>query len=347
MDWEKLNLNILERLRARFLGQDGGSGNYWRGWDDLENYDFVYARRIGWKWDAVLADLKRLGWTPPPGVLLDWGCGTGIASRGIVGAFGASAFREVRMHDRSGLAMRFAVESTRRVAGRTKVSQADSETLSGKKPFGMLALSHVINELDQDALDSVISLCRRAKSIIWVEPGSLEDSHRLVEVREKLRDEFRVIAPCLHQNRCEMTLRGNERHWCHFFAEPPKGIRGDEHWRKLAKELGIDLRSLPYSHLVLEHRKVKTRPRADTAGLTRVIGRPRVYKPLVKLFCCDPSGLEDREAQKRDLPDFYRDCRKGETDTLYNLEMGDGRIQSVKKWESPESGPTEGGSDET
>ena len=68
MDWNSINLATLERLRKTFLDADATAGNYWRKWDDLETYDFVYARRIGWKWDAVLADLKRLGWTPPPGV---------------------------------------------------------------------------------------------------------------------------------------------------------------------------------------------------------------------------------------------------------------------------------------
>lgn len=337
MDWDKLNLNTLERLRARFLGQTPDTGNYWRGWSDLEHYDFVFAQRIGWKWDAVLTDLKRLGWTPPPGLLLDWGCGTGIATRRILESFGAAAFREVRTHDRSGLAMRFAAEAARRDAGRTRVLPADTETLRGKKPFGLLALSHVINELDDEQLSGLTSLCRRAKSIIWVEPGTHKDSRRLIEVREQLRDEFRVIAPCLHQNRCEMLLGANERHWCHFFAKPPEGILGDSHWRKLSHLLGIDIRSLPYSCLVLQHRKVKSEPTADIAGYTRVIGRPRVYKPLVKLFCCDESGLEDREAQKRDAPEFYKACKKEDVDTLCRLKLGDGRIQALHPFTNPEA----------
>ena len=336
MDWDQINLNILDRLRARFLGQTPDTGNYWRGWDDLEHYDFVFAQRIGWKWDAVLADLKRLGWTPPPGTLLDWGCGTGIASRRILTAFGSTGFRELRVHDRSGLAMRFAAESARKLAGRTKVSPANAETFQGKKPFGLLALSHVINELDDEQLAEVTRLCRRAKSVIWVEPGTHADSRRLIEVREQLRDEFEVVAPCLHQHRCEMLLGANERHWCHFFAAPPEGVLGDDRWRKLARLLGVDLRSLPYSYLVLQHRRVKAEATADTTGVTRFIGRPRVYKPMVKVFCCDETGLEDREAQKRDLPEFYKICKKGDVDTLQRLQLDEkGRVKDLQDWEQP------------
>lgn len=327
MDWDSINLSTLDRLRKRFLSADPDAGNYWRNWDDLANYDAVFARRIGWKWDAVLADLKRLGWTPPPGILLDWGCGTGIATRCFLDHFGPSAIREIRAHDRSQIAMRFAVQAIRKSTGRLKVGAANHETLTSRKPIGLLLISHVLNELDDAKRTELLNLCQRAKAIIWVEPGSHTESRQLIEIREKILGDFRVVAPCCHAGRCEMMSSSNERHWCHFFAEPPREILGDAAWSNFSREMHIDLRSLPYSYLVMQHRKVRTsRELRDLSGLTRVIGRPRVYKPMTKTFCCDEKGLVDREAQKRDASEFYKLCKKKETKALYRFELNGERI---------------------
>ncbi|MGB0581450.1 MAG: small ribosomal subunit Rsm22 family protein [Limisphaerales bacterium] len=327
MDWDKLNLNTLERLRKTFLAGEADVGNYWRKWDDLEQYDFIFARRIGWKWDAVLGELKRLGWQPPSGVMLDWGCGTGMASRCVLQHFGAAKFREVRVHDQSKLAERFAIGAVKQETGRLKVSAANSDTLASRKPLGLLLLSHVLNELPPEQIANVIQLCQRAKAVIWVEPGAHAESRRLVEVREQLLKDFKVMAPCTHANRCEMLASSNERHWCHFFADPPKEILKDPIWNRFSREMRIDLRSLPYSYLVLQHRKVKQQEETkNQSGLTRIIGRPRVYKPVLKMFCCDESGLKDREAQKRDLPELYKICKKNEQTDLYQLTLKDERI---------------------
>lgn len=331
MDWDKLNLNTLERLRKTFLSGPAANGNYWRKWDDLEQYDFVFARRIGWKWDAVLGELKQRGWQPPSGVLLDWGCGTGMAARCALRHFGAAKFREVRVHDQSKLAERFAVGAVKKETGRLKVLAATQETLASRKPIGLLLLSHVLNELSDEQLAEVLQLCRRAKAVIWVEPGAHAESRRLTETREQLLNEFHVIAPCTHAGRCEMLTSSNERHWCHFFADPPKEIMRDPVWARFSREMRIDLRSLPYSYLALQHRKVKPQAELkDVSELTRIIGRPRVYKPVAKLFCCDGNGLFDREAQKRDLPELYKACKKDEQSNLYQLKLMGERIAEAK-----------------
>jgi len=331
MDWDSINLNTLDRLRALFLAGKPPAENYWRKWDDLLNYDFVFARRIGWKWDAVLADLKRLRWEPPSGTLLDWGCGTGIATRRFLQHFGPGRLREARVFDRSGLAQRFAAEAIRRQTARLKVAPATEELLGSRKPIGLLLISHVLNELTGEERDRLLRLCERSKAVIWVEPGAHAESRALIEFREQLRGAFRVIAPCTHAGRCEMLASANERHWCHFFARPPAEILRDARWTAFAREMKIDLRSLPYSYLALQHRKVKSAPeRLDTTGLTRLIGRPRVYKPLARLFCCDASGLIDREAQKRDAPELYKACKKGELDNLGHLTLNGQRITALE-----------------
>ena len=68
--WETLDWTALDRLRDTFLGGRPGGAAYWTSRSDLENYDFTFAHRIAWKWDAVLRELKLRGWTPPSDVLL-------------------------------------------------------------------------------------------------------------------------------------------------------------------------------------------------------------------------------------------------------------------------------------
>lgn len=79
MKWQQLDWEVLDRLRARFLR--GGSGDYWRSWHDLAQYDHTFGQRVAWKWAAVLGELGRLGWQPPVDAVLDWGCGSGVAGR--------------------------------------------------------------------------------------------------------------------------------------------------------------------------------------------------------------------------------------------------------------------------
>src|SRR3954470_4086812 len=106
MNWETLDWEILDRLRETFLSRDKTAGPYWHTITDLECYDFTYGERIGWKWDAVLRELKARGWKPTPGAtVLDWGCGSGIAGRRVIQAFGPDHFSRLLLHDHSALAM--------------------------------------------------------------------------------------------------------------------------------------------------------------------------------------------------------------------------------------------------
>ena len=108
MNWDTIDWAALEQMRTAFLAGTAGSADYWRTDADLAAYDATFAQRIGWKWDFVLAELQRRGWTPPPGELLDWGCGSGVAGRAFLDHFGTDVVTKLRVWDRSSLAMAFA-----------------------------------------------------------------------------------------------------------------------------------------------------------------------------------------------------------------------------------------------
>jgi hypothetical protein len=286
MNWDSLDWPAIDRLRETFL--TGSAGDYWRHRSDLDNYDFTYAQRIAWKWNAVLAELRRQNWIPPSDSALDWGCGSGIAGRLVRDFF---SLKTLRVFDRSELATDYAAEA------------GHAERWHNEPP-GVLVLSHVLNEARE-----IPAIIERADAVLWVEPGTHADSRALNAIREQLREEFHVVAPCTHQAACGMLAPENARHWCHFFADPPKGIMADSNWVRFAQRAGIDLRSLPYSYLVLCRASGPlVTARTTAAGpaalqeQTRVIGEPRRYKGYAKVLGCDATGVREVMVQKRDGP---------------------------------------------
>lgn len=307
MDWEKVDWKALERLRAAFLDGTAGAQDYWRAESDLESYDQTFGQRIRWKWDYVLHELKRRGWSPPAtaGEVIDWGCGTGIATRSFLEHFGPNASATFHFWDRSSLAMQYAAHKAREAFPDIKVwLEKPPEEMSGT-----LLISHVLTELTDAQLDELIALIAHATAVIWVEPGTYDASRRLIAVRERLRGRFQVVAPCTHQAGCGMLTPENERHWCHHFAPSPPEVFMDGHWARFAKIAGVDLRSLPLSFLVLDKRPA---PQLDEI---RVIGRPRVYKAHALLLGCDSSGVRDYRQTKREQPEEFRRLKKGKIPT--------------------------------
>ncbi len=304
MDWTQLDWQALDRLRDTFINRAAaGAAPYWRAPADLANYDFTYAERIGWKWDAVLSELRRRGWAPHARALLDWGCGSGVASRRVLRAFGPAHFDTLLLWDHSPLARDYAAQTARRDFPAINARPLDSLAQIPGVPFTLI-LSHVINELPSAVLAELLALARNAGAIIWVEPGTHADSRALVAVREQLRGTHDVIAPCTHAAACGLLAPGSERHWCHNFAEPPRNIYADSNWVKFGQRAGIDLRSLPYSFLVLQ--KHATSPVASRCAAARIIGRPRIHKAHAAICACDAGGVDDLTLYKRDDPALFK-----------------------------------------
>ncbi len=330
MNWDEVNWDSLERLRALFLESAPVSESYWKSEDDLASYDFTYAQRIAWKWVAVLRDLARLNWRPPSGSILDWGCGTGIASRCVVSHFGAGAFSALRVGDLSRLASRFAAKKAKARFPQLDVAEAGLP-FPRSEPIGVLVLSHVLNEISPASEAELVELASRVESILWVEPGAHEVSRRLGEIRNRLLSQFRVVSPCTHQRACGMLTPENDRHWCHFFAEPPQEIFTDSHWSKFARRAGIDLRSLPYSYIVLDRRAAAPDSK-PVESFVRIIGRPRVYKGFAKAFGCDASGVCERMAQKRDVPERFSEMKNEACDSLQRWVIEGGRVMRAENF---------------
>lgn len=313
--WTPPELAALRRIRERFLHGTAGAADYWRVPADVALYDSTFAERIGWKWDAVLRELRLRGWRPRSRRVLDWGCGSGIAHRRVLAEW--PQFFTLALHDRSAMARRFAAERARaefpQIALETGEPAGTPETL--------LLVSHVINELPPAELERLLALARGVGEIIWVEAGTHADSRRLIEVRERLLGDFAAVAPCTHQQRCGLLTARNAAHWCHHFATPPSAIFQDARWAEFGKEMGIDLRSVPYSFLVLTRA-----PAATPADCSRIIGRPREARGFARVLSCQAEGVAEFVLQKRDAPELLRAVRKSALAPVYRWTLAEGKI---------------------
>jgi hypothetical protein len=329
LSWESLDWAALDRLRDMFLAGRPPDGSYWKSMSDLASYDFTYAQRIGWKWDAVLRELKLRHWSPPPGPLLDWGCGSGIASRRVLEHFGASSFERLHLLDQSALATQFAAARAAQMYAGIPVDVVSGTSVASDR-IGTLVVSHVLNELNEAGGRALREAIDHADAVLWVEPGTFADSRGLIAMREALREQFHLIAPCTHQNVCGLLSPANERHWCHHFAPPPNSIMADSNWVRFAQRAGIDLRSLPYSFLVLERRGLREPvPGLLPDGWSRVLGAPRVYKGFARVLSCQTDGVRELELQKRNAPDVFKAMKSDEASALYRWNLEGSRITRI------------------
>jgi SAM-dependent methyltransferase len=290
----------LQRLRELFLDGDRAAGalpDYWRDAGDLEAYDRVLGARIGWKWDAALAECRDRGLAAAgDAVVLDYGCGSGIAARRFVAWFGAG---EVRCFDRSAAARAFAASRLR--DEHPAVRALPIAAVEHEAP-DVLLVSHVLPELDEAGHAALRALIGRSQTVLLVEPGSRAGSRALSALRDDLLGAFHVLAPCPHAGRCPALA--NDRDWCHFFAAPPPHVFTDGAWATAGRQLGIDLRALPYAFLAL------ARQPAATGPSHRLLGRAEVGRHAATVLACTPHGLEERTVRKRDEPATWRRLRK-------------------------------------
>lgn len=316
------DLDRLRRLRQLFLSGKAGARDYWESREDLQLYDELFGERIGWKWDAALEELVARGWIPPGAHVLDWGCGSGIAGRRLLARW-PEKFTTLALYDRSGAAAAYAAEKAR--ADFPGVATSFWRPEQELPPGTVLVLSHVLNELPEAALEKVAQLAESAVAVIWVEAGAHSESRQLsIGLRDRLlrNGELEVVAPCTHRQRCGMATEANERHWCHSFAPVPSETFRSARWSEFSRELGIDLRSVPYSFLALSQRSGE-----QHSGGTRSIGRPRDYKGYSKVLTCDSSGVKELVLQKRDDPALLKTLQRRVAVPVYALEVEDGKIR--------------------
>jgi SAM-dependent methyltransferase len=325
-DWE-----ILARLRALFLARSERTrseklGDYWADDRSLRLYDDFLAARIGWKWDAVLAELRTRGLLPGEvATVLDWGCGTGIATRRFASESGLPSPPRAVLFDRSPRAVDFAL-------ARCREEGIEAEALGpeGEREADLLLVSHVLSELDESGLNALLGLVRRVGRVLWVESGNRAAARRLAAARDLLLPEMQPLAPCPHDAVCGTLAEGAEHQWCHHFATPPALVFQDATWAEAARRLGIDLRALPYAFLLMARRQ-QGGPPVAAPGPARLLGRPRAQRGLVRAHFCRREGVEEVEVLERTDRRAARALARGRSGPFFEIEVEGGRVARLEE----------------
>ena len=338
IDWERL-----KQLRTRFLAGTAGSRDYWKDDALLGLYDRFFAERIGWKWDAVFKELKLRGFAGGSGRLIDWGCGTGVASRRFLQAFPQEG-SDVFLFDRSPRAATFAASRLREDLGEDRaagVEVLEEKAVGARIEGSTVLISHVLTELDAQALEGLLTMLSRAHAVLWVEPGTYSESHRLIALRERLRAAFHILGPCPHQEACGLLVPEVARHWCHSFAAAPGRVFTDPVWAAFSNNMGIDLRSLPYTYLALvrpTESPTVAAPVSKSCGEgvpARLLGRPRQERGGLTVLSCEASGVWEREARAREAKKLIKRLKKGKEGPFFTWDLKEGRIEGGQADEAP------------
>jgi SAM-dependent methyltransferase len=312
-------LRLLRGIFVSFEVREGGAEPYWDSAEELALYDETFAQRIAWKWEAVLEELRRRGRLPGGKTVLDWGCGTGIAARRYLAV--REGIERVFLFDHSRAAVEFALE---RLHEEHPGIEVHGTTPDG--PVDVLLVSHVLDELDGAQLEALLQIAARSEAVLWVEPGSKRTSRRLGELRAHLLASHDVLAPCTHQAACG-ALAGEER-WCHLFASPPQAVYTEGKWAEFGRELGIDLRALPYSFLALARRGAFA---LDGPG-ARLLARPRLTRGRAQFELCDASGVRSVDFLQRTDKQLFKalDDVAGEP-WLFDATLEDRRVTALTR----------------
>lgn len=311
---EYIDWNALRELRDLFLSETPLDRPYWTSRDQMDAYDRTLGERIGWKWDAVLQELKARGWAPSARTLTDLGCGTGVAARRVLAAF-PGAFDELVLQDHSAIATGFARERVQEEfpGFSVRIAPADAPL------SGTVLISHVLTELAPEQRPGLSGRLRDCDSVLWVEPGTSLCGRALVEQREALRSDFSLVAPCPHQEMCGLLKPENAQHWCHHFAPAPARAHQDPFWGHFRRELNLDIGPVAYSFAVFDKGPVAA------TSLSHLIGKPLRAPKYLRVLSCQAEDIAELVASRR-AGDIYKPLKHAASPAVYRFERRKNRI---------------------
>ncbi len=330
---EKSHFAQLRALRETFLAkQSTGTVDYWGSTDILEAYDATLARRILWKWQSALSEAVNCGFANqtfhsiaqdlnsttqelPANISewVDWGCGTGVATEALLECCLEHSFTlplKIILYDRSLRAATFAAKKLKKIYADIQFLPTSIAPDINHK--GVL-MSHVLSELPLAKYPEFIGKLSGASALLCVEAGTHDASHRLLQLRTLLHKEFHIWAPCPHQNSCGLLKPELEKEWCHQYASVPNEIFQSAQWNMIAKELEIDLRSLPYSMLLMTRGTLENSQNENLTAENlyhRILGRPRHTKSQTQVWVCSKKEVCSKILPVRNHKQFIKSLQK-------------------------------------
>lgn len=207
---------------------------------------------------------------PPHSIseIVDFGCGPGTAQlvSELKGYFPTAKWLNLDHEEPALKIAKKLLPSTAQFKNLNQIPKA-------KNKSSMLILSYSLCEgLNVDKIWSY-------DHIVILEPGQIENSKKLIELRQlAIEKDFFIAAPCCHLKSCPLSKE--PKHWCHDTVKKPK--------LEISAHLPFSENKLNFSYLILS----KTKPMASEVVLNRVIGDLRIEKGKSKIAVCRPESMK-------------------------------------------------------
>ncbi len=241
--------------------------------------------------------------------MLDLGCGPGTAALAAaemwqslwqhpdtaprIEIFGIDQNRKI-LHDAEGLfTSGHYTHATLRTAAHDVTPASVPKFLAGER-FDLIVCANLLNEMGpipnrERLMNNLLAhhLTERGVLII-IEPALRQTTRDLMELRDRLVPTARILAPCLHHDRCPMLALSN-RDWCHAYLDWHR----PELITKLDALIGNKKDYLKFSYLILESNKQPTSAQKEAAlpqPLYRVVSAPLRSNGKIELLLCPATG---------------------------------------------------------
>jgi ribosomal protein RSM22 (predicted rRNA methylase) len=162
----------------------------------------------------------------------------------------------------------------------------------------LVVMSYSLGEL-RDKVGIIHRAWDAARSaLVVIEPGTPQGFANILAAREQLiAAGAHIIAPCPHQGRCGMALRGD---WCHFSERVERTAL---HRRMKGGDLGHEDEKFSYV--------VGSKIPASHAA-SRIVRHPLKHSGHIQLTLCTPPENIERSTVTRSQKELYKAARKAE-----------------------------------
>jgi ribosomal protein RSM22 (predicted rRNA methylase) len=241
-----------------------------------------------------------------PNSILDFGCGTAAASLAALSRY--DSINTVSIVEHNEFMAQTAAKCIESLNNKIdlKTFQIQEQVVDTNLQFDLIVAANSINEIPyNERKDLVLSLFEKLSSngyLIILEPGSLNITRELMQLRQSLLDldNLKIVYPCTHMDDCSLLKQENQ--WCHSEIT----IDRLETTRIFDQFLGLNKHTVSYSALIIK----KSSDIIGQDKLYRVITEPKDSKAGTTAYICghDYQGLV--MLQKRDRTDQNRHFRK-------------------------------------
>lgn len=285
------------------LSQRYHQPNYAPGFQNELEVKAYAAARMPATFAAILRTLAELPDDFSPTSVLDLGAGTGAASLAALQHF--PLIHSLTVVEQDAYALMAAQQLIQSIwpKGKATFCQGDLDRYTDDKPYDLVILSYVLNELPVSKQKKILQsvLATQSSYILILMPGTPLCFQQLLHLRDvALAENYFLAAPCPHQQACPMANTPSD--WCHFTVRLPRS-----RVHRLSKLADLNFEDEKFCYLLLSKNSV-------TTTTSRIVKKPAHRSGHVILDVCEDGDLK-RKIIGRKQKDLYK--------TAIKLKWGD------------------------